>query len=325
FITHDLNLVRRFADRVAVMQRGEIVEVAAVESLFASPQHPYTQSLLAARPTRIASTVNLSAPMALQVKQLTHSYPKGKSWFRSSLKTALEPVDFNLKVGETLAVVGESGSGKSTLALALLRLLAVGRSDGSVLLANQNCAFDAFDQLKGRALRQARRSIQIVFQDPFAALSPRQTILEIVGEGLLVHQAAITKVERRKRVIAVLQEVGLGSEILDRYPHEFSGGQRQRIAIARVLIMQPKVIILDEPTSALDATVQQQVLQLLAQLQQKFGLSYILISHDLAVVRALAHHIMVLRNGRVMESGSLEQVFSSPSHDYTRLLLLASQ
>ncbi|MGL4994946.1 MAG: ATP-binding cassette domain-containing protein, partial [Deefgea sp.] len=195
----------------------------------------------------------------------------------------------------------------------------------SVLLANQNCAFDAFDQLKGRALRQARRSIQIVFQDPFAALSPRQTILEIVGEGLLVHQAAITKVERRKRVIAALQEVGLGSEILDRYPHEFSGGQRQRIAIARVLIMQPKVIILDEPTSALDATVQQQVLQLLAQLQQKFGLSYILISHDLAVVRALAHQIMVLRNGRVMESGSLEQVFSSPSHDYTRLLLLASQ
>lgn len=324
FITHDLNLVRRFADRVAVMQNGQIVEVAAVESLFSSPQHPYTQSLLAARPSRIAGPVNCSAPMALQVKQLTHAYPMRKNWFRSGLKTALEPLDFSLRVGETLVVVGESGSGKTTLALALLRLLATGRSEGAVLLANQNAVLAAFDQLKGSALRQARRSIQIVFQDPFAALSPRQTIFEIVGEGLQVHQSDMSKDERRERVIAVLQEVGLSGDILARYPHEFSGGQRQRIAIARVLIMQPQVIVLDEPTSALDATVQQQILQLLAQLQQKFGIAYILISHDLAVVRALAHQVLVLRQGALMEMGSVEQIFTAPQHVYTQQLLAAS-
>ncbi len=324
FITHDLNLVRRFADRVAVMQGGKIVEVAAVKSLFSSPQHPCTQKLLAARPSRVASPFSHSAPIALQVKQLTHAYPKARSWFRTGLKMALEPLDFKLMKGETLAVVGESGSGKTTLALALLRLLAAGRSEGSVLLADQNSVLQVFDQLKGAALRQARQSIQIVFQDPFAALSPRQTILDIVGEGLLVHQSTMSKKNRRESVIAALNEVGLGADILERYPHEFSGGQRQRIAIARVLIMQAKVIILDEPTSALDATVQQQVLQLLAQLQQKFGLTYILISHDLAVVRALAHQVLVLRHGRVMESGDLEQVFAAPKHEYTKQLLMAS-
>ncbi|QZA78876.1 dipeptide ABC transporter ATP-binding protein [Deefgea tanakiae] len=324
FITHDLNLVRRFADNVAVMQKGEVVELAPVETLFASPKHPYTKALLAARPQRIAAPLAQSAEITLQVEQLAHAYPKAKSWFRSGLETVLEPLDFSLKIGETLAVVGESGSGKTTLALALLRLLAEGRSEGRVLLVGKNSTLQTLEELKGRALRQARQSIQIVFQDPFAALSPRQTIFDIVGEGLLVHQSDVPVAERRARVILALQEVGLSDEILERYPHEFSGGQRQRIAIARVLIMQPKVIVLDEPTSALDATVQQQVLQLLAQLQLKFGLSYILISHDLAVVRALAHQVMVLRRGRVMESGQLDQVFGAPQHDYTKQLLVAS-
>nr|WP_314899392.1 dipeptide ABC transporter ATP-binding protein [uncultured Deefgea sp.] len=324
FITHDLNLVRRFADRVAVMQKGEVVELAPVETLFSTPNHPYTKALLAARPQRIALPLVQTAEVALQVEQLTHAYPKAKSWFRVGLKTALEPLNFTLKRGETLAVVGESGSGKTTLALALLRLLAAGQSNGRVLLLGKNAKLQAFESLKGVALRQARQSIQVVFQDPFAALSPRQTVFDIVGEGLLVHCAEITKAERRARVIAALTEVGLSKEMLERYPHEFSGGQRQRIAIARVLIMQPKVVVLDEPTSALDATVQQQVLQLLAQLQVKHGLSYILISHDLAVVRALAHQVMVLRQGRVVESGSIDQVFSAPQQEYTKHLLEAS-
>ena len=324
FITHDLNLVRRFADRVAVMQNGQIVEVADVESLFTAPQHAYTKSLLAARPQRIAAQLDIGAAIALQVKQLTHAYPLAKQWFRSSLKTALAPLDFSLRVGETLAVVGESGSGKTTLALSLLRLLTAGISRGSVLLANPASVLEVFDQLKGAQLRQARRSIQIVFQDPFAALSPRQTIFEIVGEGLQVHQATITKLELRARIIDVLHEVGLPSDILERYPHEFSGGQRQRIAIARVLIMQPQVIVLDEPTSALDATVQQQILLLLSQLQQKFGIAYVLISHDLAVVRALAHQVMVLRDGKLIEMGALEQVFARPQHPYTQQLLQAA-
>ncbi|MBM5570620.1 MULTISPECIES: dipeptide ABC transporter ATP-binding protein [Deefgea] len=323
FITHDLNLVRRFADRVAVMQSGQIVEVATTESLFSSPQHAYTQSLLAARPHRMAEPIHPSAPLALQVKQLSHAYPIKKNWFCSCLKTALEPLDFSLRVGETMAVVGESGSGKTTLALAMLRLLAAGRSEGTVLLANQAAVLSAFDQLKGAALRQARRSIQIVFQDPFAALSPRQTIFEIVGEGLQVHHAGISPSERRERVIEVLQEVGLAADILERYPHEFSGGQRQRIAIARALIMQPQVMVLDEPTSALDATVQQQILQLLAQLQQKFGITYILISHDLAVVRALAHQVLVLRHGKLVEMGDVDTIFIAAQHAYTQQLLLA--
>ncbi|WP_288843178.1 ABC transporter ATP-binding protein [uncultured Deefgea sp.] len=330
-ISHDLNLVRRFADRVAVMQAGQIVETAPTQQLFATPVHPYTQALLAARPIRVAVAVAvpLHSPCVLQVRQLTHAYPASRSWFRTQLKTVLAKLDFDLHRGQTLAVVGESGSGKTTLALSLLRLLRVGQGGGSVQLTLDGSPALQLSALQGKALRQARQHIQIVFQDPFAALSPRLTIFDLVGEGLLVHRPECSAAERRARVMAVLQEVGLGSQadmddILSRYPHEFSGGQRQRIAIARVLIMQPKVIVLDEPTSALDATVQQQILQLLAQLQLKFGLSFLLISHDLAVVRALAHRVLVLKNGEVLETGEVERVLSQPQHPYTQQLLAAS-
>ncbi|MCB5195121.1 ABC transporter ATP-binding protein [Deefgea salmonis] len=329
-ISHDLNLVRRFADRVAVMQAGRIVETAPTQQLFTMPAHPYTQALLAARPIRVAVAVPLHSPCVLQVRQLTHAYPASRSWFRSQLKkTVLAKLDFDLHRGQTLAVVGESGSGKTTLALSLLRLLRVGQGGGSVQLTLDGSPALQLSALQGKALRQARQHIQIVFQDPFAALSPRLTIFDLVGEGLLVHRPECSAAERRARVMAVLQEVGLGSQadmddILSRYPHEFSGGQRQRIAIARVLIMQPQVIVLDEPTSALDATVQQQILQLLSQLQLKFGLSFLLISHDLAVVRALAHRVLVLKNGEVLETGEVERVLSQPQHPYTQQLLAAS-
>ena len=320
FISHDLKLVRHFADRVAVMQHGELVEVAPTATLFAQPQHPYTRELLAARPQRCAVDVADDAPLAMRVDGLSHAYPQRQSWWRSRLHRVLSPLSFELRTGETLAVVGESGSGKTTLVLALLRLLSAGQSSGQVLL-NAGCEFD---RLKGAELRQARRDVQIVFQDPFSSLSPRQTVLEIVGEGVRIHQPEIDADARRERVMAALFEVGLPSDILNRYPHEFSGGQRQRIAIARALIMQPKILLLDEPTSALDASSQQQVLQLLAALQQKFGLSFILISHDLAVVRALAHRVIVLKQGQVLEMGLVEQVLSAPQNPYTQQLLASS-
>ncbi|QKJ67547.1 ABC transporter ATP-binding protein [Deefgea piscis] len=328
-ISHDLNLVRRFADRVAVMQAGRIVETAPTQQLFATPAHPYTQALLAARPIRVAAPLPLHSPCVLQVRQLTHAYPASRSWFRTQLKTVLAKLDFDLHRGQTLAVVGESGSGKTTLALSLLRLLRVGQGGGSVQLTLDGSPALQLSALQGKALRQARQHIQIVFQDPFAALSPRLTIYDLVGEGLLVHRPECSEAERRERVMAVLEEVGLGSSadmdgILSRYPHEFSGGQRQRIAIARVLIMQPQIIVLDEPTSALDATVQRQILQLLVALQLKFGLSFLLISHDLAVVRALAHQVLVLKNGEVLETGDVELVLSKPQHPYTQQLLAAS-
>ncbi|WP_410497550.1 ABC transporter ATP-binding protein [Chitinibacter sp. S2-10] len=330
-ITHDLNLVRRFfnqgSDRVAVMQQGRIVEIAPTEVLFTQPQHEYTKKLLAARPKRIAVAAPIARVECLSARQLSHSYAQRGTFAwrfwqaagRQKWQTVLAPLDLQLHRAETLAVVGESGSGKTTLALALLRLLQSGRGSGQISLGGQE-----FDSLRGDTLRRARSKIQIVLQDPFAALSPRMSVAEIVGEGLLVHQRELSRGERESRVVQALLEVGLAPESMHRYPHEFSGGQRQRIAIARALIVQPEILILDEPTSALDATVQQQVLQLLADLQRKHGLSYILISHDMAVVQALAHRVLVLRDGVMQEEADVETLFSAPENAYTRQLLSAA-
>jgi len=318
-ITHDLNLVRHYADSVVVMRDGQVMEQGSVQSVFEAPSHQYTRSLLDARlePLKDAKPPAPVPVPPLEAGPLRVTYGHKKGFLRpSTLFTALEDVQLNLQPGETLGVVGESGSGKSTLGLALLRLI---RSQGSIRLAGES-----IEKLSQRALRSKRRHLQVVFQDPFSALSPRMTIGNIVGEGLDVHEPHLTAHERRRRIIEALEDVGLDETAFNRYPHEFSGGQRQRIAIARAVILRPKVLILDEPTSALDATVQKQVLDLLKRLQIEHGMSYLFITHDLAVVRAMAHRVMVLYEGKVVEQGPTSQLFESPKHPYTRKLLGAA-
>ncbi|NOU01248.1 MAG: ABC transporter ATP-binding protein [Gallionella sp.] len=316
-ITHDLNLVRRFADRVGVMQSGRIVELAATEALFSQPQHPYTRRLLDSRPTKMMQPLlhKLAAePDLLNGDDLSveFSYPAG--WFKKKIFTAVDGVSLAIKRGETLGIVGESGSGKSTLAMALLALQPLAK--GHSMFAGQSL------QAIGRSqLRALRARMQVVFQDPFASLSPRLTVEEIVGEGLALHQPELSFADRRVRIVQTLQEVGLESDMLVRYPHEFSGGQRQRIAIARALILKPDLVVLDEPTSALDASVQKQVLELLAGLQAKHGISYLLISHDLEVIAAMSHRIAVMQAGRIVEQGAAEAILHSPQHEYTQKLL----
>ncbi len=317
-ITHDLNLVRRYADNVVVMQHGRVVEQGAVEQVFAHPEHEYTRTLLASRPQRgELHAVDESVGPLVRAQGLGVTFGRKGSWWRKDSRfEALRQVDLYLRAGETLGIVGESGSGKSTLALALLKLIpAVGR----IWLDEQSV-----DGLDSRAFRPFRRDLQVVFQDPFGALSPRMTIGEIVGEGLRVHEPQLDRVAQRERIAAALKEVGLAPDIIGRYPHEFSGGQRQRIAIARALILRPRVLILDEPTSALDATVQKQVIALLQRLQRDHGLSYLFITHDLAVVRAMAHRVMVLYQGEVVEVGDTESIFETPQAEYTRILVQAS-
>ena len=329
-ITHDLNLVRRFADRVAIMENGVIVEQGTVAEVFATPKHAYTQKLINSKATRdvveipAASSSDAPAMQTLLVgKNLQVAYPVPipgiKGWFKTGRFVAVNGADFEVRAGQTLGVVGESGSGKSTLALAALGLLPFG---GQLLLNGQSWQ----DKSKTLALR---KSMQVVFQDPFSSLSPRLTVAEIVGEGLLVHSPLLTKEERRTQVLKALQDVGLTESqfpaLLERYPHEFSGGQRQRMAIARALIVEPQLLVLDEPTSALDVTIQKQVLALLQGLQRQRGLSYLLITHDVAVIRAMAHHVIVMRDAQILESGPMEQVFSAPKNEYTRTLLEAAQ
>jgi microcin C transport system ATP-binding protein len=323
FITHDLNLVRRFTHRVGVMERGRLVEIGATGTVFADPQHAYTKKLLASRPQRVAQPVPADAPVLLEGQGVDVSYPVRTGLFRRHAVQAVRQASLTLRRGETLGIVGESGSGKTTLGMALLALQATAageiRFDG-----------ERIDDAGRDVLRRMRRRMQVVFQDPFASLSPRLTIGRIVGEGLALHRADLSAAEREKLVLEMLDEVGLSerhgvAHVLQRYPHEFSGGQRQRIAIARAVVLRPEVLVLDEPTSALDVSVQQQVLQLLGALQRHYGMAYLFISHDLAVVRAMSHRVMVMRDGRIVEEGDAEALFAAPRSAYARELLAAAQ
>ena len=328
-ITHDLNLVRRFADRVAVMEQGVLVEQGPVAQVFGSPQHAYTRRLIASQPRRDVVEADPPAGTApvVQAQGLRVVYPTPlpgvRGWFKKGEFVAVLGADLQLLPGQTLGVVGESGSGKSTLAQAILGLLPAA---GALQVGGQ-----AWQQPATRNTptnQQLRRRVQVVFQDPFSSLSPRLTVEEIVGEGLKVHEPALTVAQRRTRVVAALAEVGLAEDqyprLLERYPHEFSGGQRQRLAIARALIVQPQVLVLDEPTSALDVTIQQQVLGLLQRLQKEKGLSYLLITHDVEVIRAMAHDVLVMKDGAVLESGSVGAVLDAPQHPYTQRLVAAA-
>ncbi len=315
FITHDLGIVRHIADRTYVMKEGEVVEHGPTADIFANPAHAYTRKLMDAVPTGTPAPVAKSATEIMRAKNLRVWFPVQRGMLKRVVGhiKAVNKVDFSLRRGETLGIVGESGSGKTTVALAVLRLIA---SSGEVSLLDQR-----IDTLTGAALRAKRRDIQIVFQDPFGSLSPRMTVEEIVAEGLTVHNLPGP---RDQLVDDVLNEVGLTPDMKSRYPHEFSGGQRQRIAIARALILQPKLLVLDEPTSALDMTVQLQIIDLLRGLQQRHGLSYIFISHDLRVVRALSHKVLVMKDGDIIEAGVAGAIFESPQSAYTKALLAAS-
>jgi microcin C transport system ATP-binding protein len=320
-ITHDLNLVRHFAQRVAVMEKGVLVESGPVETLFASPQHPYTQRLLQSRPERTVVPVLPISPVLLDARDVSVDFrtklPGFAGWFRSGRFRAVADATVSVRQGETLGIVGESGSGKSTLAMALLGLQRV--SNGEIEFQGR-----ALGSYRGRDQTALRSSMQVVFQDPFSSLSPRQTIERIVGEGLALHRPQLGSDARRDKVVSVLREVGIDRTALHRYPHEFSGGQRQRIAIARALVLEPRILILDEPTSALDVSIQQQVLKLLAGLQQKYNLGFVFISHDLAVIGAMAHRVAVMQNGAIVETGEVGNVFAAPAHPYTRKLLKAA-
>ncbi|WP_066080605.1 ABC transporter ATP-binding protein [Bergeriella denitrificans] len=307
YISHDLNLVRRFADDVAVMRCGEVVERGETAAVFANPQHEYTRMLLNAGTVRQVVPPTDDAATVLEAEQISVAVKESAGLFRKRDKVLLEPADFDLKAGETLGVIGESGSGKTTLAKALMRLM---KSEGRLKISGEDWQ------------PHMRREIQMVFQDPFGAFNPRMNVLDIVSEGLRVHEPHLGREAVTARVIEVLRQVGLPEDALYRYPHAFSGGQRQRLAIARAVIVRPKILVLDEPTSALDVQWQQQILALLADLQRQYGLSLIVISHDLAVIRALSHRVMVLKDGRVVERGSAEEVFAKPKSDYTKKLLL---
>jgi microcin C transport system ATP-binding protein len=317
FITHDLGIVRRIADRVCVMKGGEIVEAGPTAEVFANPQHPYTQTLLAAEAKGRPDPVAPDAVEIIRADHLKVWFPIQKGFLRKTVGhvKAVNDASLSVRAGETLGIVGESGSGKTTIALALLRLIP---SEGRIDLLGQEIS-----GLHGRALRGIRRDLQIVFQDPFGSLSPRMTAEEIIAEGLGIHGLEPGR-DRREMVAEIMIEVGLDPATMTRYPHEFSGGQRQRIAIARAMILRPKLVVLDEPTSALDMTVQVQIVELLRDLQRKWGLAYIFISHDLRVVRALSHKVMVMKDGDIVEAGTGEALFAAPQSDYTRALFAAA-
>jgi len=315
FITHNLSIVKKLADNVAVMQNGRCVEQNTATALFLAPQHPYTQRLLDSEPSGDPVPLTAGSKPLLNVENLAVAFPVRKGIFRRVVaeNTVLKNVSFSLRPGETLGLVGESGSGKSTTGLALLRLI---NSQGTILFDGK-----PLHSWNRRQMLPVRPRMQVVFQDPNSSLNPRLNVLQIIEEGLRVHQPALSARQREEEVIRVMQEVGLDPETRYRYPAAFSGGQRQRIAISRALILKPELIILDEPTSSLDRTVQAQILALLKGLQEKHRLAYIFISHDLQVVRALCHQVIVLRQGEVVEQGDCQRVFAAPTHDYTRQLL----
>jgi microcin C transport system ATP-binding protein len=315
FITHDLNIVRRIADRVAVMQGGRIVETGPTREIFARPRHEYTRMLLAAEPKGVPDPAPEGGETVVQTEHLRVWFPIKRGLLRRTVGhiKAVNEASVAVRAGETLGVVGESGSGKTTLALAIMRLIS---SEGRILFLGED-----IQGWKHKALRRLREDMQIVFQDPYGSLSPRMSIEQIVAEGLGVHGRAE---EAAERVPAILREVGLDPATRDRYPHEFSGGQRQRIAIARAMILEPKLVVLDEPTSALDMTVQVQIVGLLRDLQKRHGLAYIFISHDLRVVRALAHQVIVMKDGDVVEAGPSARIFGHPESEYTRTLMAAA-
>ena len=318
FITHDLGIVRKIADRVCVMTHGKIVESGPTKEIFEHPKHEYTKHLLAAEPKGRPPVADSAAKAVMEGDQIKVWFPIKQGFFRRTVDhvKAVDGIDVKVRAGQTLGVVGESGSGKTTLGLALCRMIS---SQGRIHFNGRD-----IDGFSFNAMRPLRNELQIVFQDPFGSLSPRMSVSEIIQEGLAIHEPKLSPDEREERVIDVLKEVGLDLESRHRYPHEFSGGQRQRIAIARAMVLKPRFVMLDEPTSALDMSVQAQVVDLLRSLQAKHDLAYLFISHDLKVVRALANDVIVMRNGKVVEHGPSEQIFERPQTEYTRALISAA-
>jgi len=324
-ITHDLNLVRHFAQRVAVLNQGNLMESGSTKQVFTEPTDSYTKALVNSGPVRDLAPVMPLAPVLLKTDDLSVAYPSSESssWFKKAPPhKVLKKVSFSLKQGQTIGVIGESGSGKTTLGMAVLGLLgdsAAEVSGGVDVLGNN------WQKLKAVERRAMRSSLQVIFQDPFGSLSPRMNVMQIVAEGLDIHFPKLSTAERENRVVDILKEVGIDRSALTRYPHEFSGGQRQRIAIARALILRPQILVLDEPTSALDVSIQKQVLALLTELQKKYNLAYLMISHDLAVIRAMSHEVMVLKGGKVVEFGDTETLIKSPRQVYTKELFAAAE
>lgn len=317
-ITHDLSIVQEYADHVCVMQTGEIVEQGACTQIFDNPEHAYTQKLLSAQPKGLAQTPDTKSPVMIEGENIKVHFPIKKSFWGKTTEVvkAVDDISLTIKQGHTLGIVGESGSGKSTLGFALLRLTA---SQGVIRYKEQNIA-----TYKRKDMTPLRSDMQIVFQDPFGSLSPRMSVNQIIGEGLKIHRPQLSREERDAQVIRALQSVQLDPETRHRYPHEFSGGQRQRVAIARAMVLEPKFLVLDEPTSALDVSVQAEIVDLLRDLQQKHNLAYMFISHDLRVVRAMAHDLIVMKNGVIVEQGLAAEIFESPQDPYTKTLMQAA-